>query len=169
MVGAAEGDALAVVTFHLGEQTFGFGAEWVAEVVPNAWLSRPPALPAMVAGLLDLGGVAVTILRGDLLLGLPEQRFGLDASMLIMKGEGHRVGLLTGRVNGVRDLQSCRYLPVDPAQNFQGCLRAQLLHDGLVVHLLDWNKMLGAEEQARLSEFQARGAERLTLWRDAAS
>jgi len=34
---------------------------------------------------------------------------------------------------------------------------------------LDWNKMLGAEEQARLSEFQARGADRLSLWRDEAS
>lgn len=169
MVGAAEGDGLAVVTFHLGEQTFGFGAERVAEVVPNAWLSRPPALPAMVAGLLDLGGVTVTILRGDLVLGLPERHFGLDASILIMKGDGGRIGLLTGRVDGVRDLQSCRYLPVDGAHNFQGCLLAQLVHDGLVVHLLDWNKMLGAEEQARLAEFQARVVDRLSLWQDEAS
>ena len=169
MVGAAEGDGLAVVTFHLGEQTFGFGAEWVAEVVPNAWLSRPPALPAMVAGLLDLGGVAVTVLRGDLVLGLPEQRFGLDASILIMRGGGGQVGLLTGRVDGVRDLQSCRYLPVDGAHNFQGCLLAQLGHDDLVVHLLDWSRMLGAEEQARLAEFQTRTANRLSLWRDEAS
>lgn len=169
MDAAATGDGLAVVTFRLGGQAFGFGAEWVAEVVPNAWLARPPALPAMAAGLLDLGGTAITVLRGDLLLGLPEQSFGLDASILVMKGQRGRVGLLTGRVDGVRDLQSFRYQPVDGDQNFQGCLRAQLVSDGFVVHLLDWPRMLGAEEQARLDEFQQRAAQRLSLWDDAPS
>lgn len=173
MDAAAKGDGLAVVTFCLGGHSFGFGAEWVAEVVPNAWLARPPALPAMAAGLLDLGGTAITVLRGDLLLGLPEQHFGLEASILVMKGqgggEGAQIGLLTGRVDGVRDLQAFAYQPVDGDQNFQGCLRAQLVRDGFVVHLLDWPRMLGAEEQARLAEFQARTAQRLSLWEDAPS
>lgn len=170
MGGSAEAMTQAVVTFHLGGLVFGIDSALVAEVVPNAWMDRPPALPSMVAGLLDLGGRAVVVLRGDRLLGLPDQVFGLDASILIMKGEDFGLGLLTGRVGGVRDLTAGTVLPVDTAHSFQGCLRGQLgLADATVVNLLDWSGVLLAGERARLDEFRQRAAERLELWQDGAS
>ena len=167
MANCVEAEGPAVVSFHLAGQAFAIDAEYVAEVVPNAWLARPPALPAMVAGLLDLGGEAVTVLRGDWVLGLDEQRFGLDASILILKGTPPRVGLRTGRVDGVRAAQSCRPVTVDAARSFQGSLRGQLVHDGGIINLLDWPRLLGVEERARLDEFRSRAAARLAAWQEA--
>lgn len=172
MQAAAVGDGRAVVIFHLGGHAFAFESQMVAEVVPNAWLARPPALPSMVAGLLDLGGVAVTVLRGDHALDLPEQTFGLAASILIMRqtedaarGLSDRVvGVLVGRVDGVRDLASCQILPLSEELSFRSLVLAQLQVGGDVVHLLDWKRVLDAEEVLRLSDFHDRALRRSDLW-----
>lgn len=167
MLGDVMGDGAAVVVFHLADQVFGISADHVAEVVPNAWLARPPALPAMVAGILDLGGAPVVVLRGDRLLGMDDQAFGLDASIMVMKegGRKERVGLMTGRVLGVRPLSACRALDVAPEASFRGSLKAQLAFDDLAVSLLDWTLLLDAEEQLRLTEFGARARQRQDGWK----
>jgi len=167
MLGEVMGDGAAVVVFHLADQVFAVGADHVTEVVPNAWLARPPALPAVIAGILDLGGVPVAVLRGDRLLGFPDQGFGLDASIIVMKDAGRagRVGLLTGRVTGVRPLSACRALDMAPETSFRGCLKAQLVFDDLAVSLLDWHLLLDAEERDRLAEFSLRAAERQDGWK----
>ena len=167
MLGNVVGDGTAVEVFHLGDQVFGISADHVAEVVPNAWLARPPALPALVAGILDLGGQPVVVLRGDRLLGFPDQTFGLDASIMVMKADARptRIGLMTGRVSGVRPLSACRALDVAPETSFRGCLKAQLAFDDLAVSLLDWALLLNAEERDRLAEFGARDHDRQDGWK----
>lgn len=157
-------EASSVVSFHLADQVFAIDARYVAEVLPNAWLARPPGLPAMVAGLLDLGGEAVTVLRGDLLLDLPRQRFGLDASILVFKGTKPRVGLLTGRVESVCELGGLAVRVVAAEHSFRGSVRGQVTVGGVDITVLDWPSLLDAEEQARLDEFTARAAERLAAW-----
>lgn len=167
MLGNVVGDGTAVVVFHLADQVFGIGADHVAEVVPNAWLARPPALPSVVAGILDLGGIPVVVLRSDRLLGFPEQSYGLDASIMVMKdaGRSSRVGLLTGRVSGVRPLAACRALDMAPESSFRGCLKAQLAFDDMAVSLLDWSLLLDTEERDRLAEFGALAEARSEGWK----
>ncbi|GEM_PF-3594175 len=167
MLGNVVGDGTAVVVFHLADQVFGIGADHVAEVVPNAWLARPPSLPSLVAGILDLGGIPVVVLRGDRLLGFAEQSFGLDASIMVMKDEGRptRVGMMTGRVIGVRPLAACRALDVAPQSSFRGCLKAQLAFDDVAVSLLDWSLLLDVEERDRLAEFGALAEARQGGWK----
>ncbi|MCA1910214.1 MAG: chemotaxis protein CheW [Magnetospirillum sp.] len=167
MLGDVRGDGAAVVVFHLADQVFGVSADHVAEVVPNAWLARPPALTAMMAGILDLRGAPLVVLRGDRLLGMAEQTFGLDASIMVMKdgARGGRVGLMTGRVLGVRPLSACRALDVAPEASFRGCLKAQLAFDDVAVSLLDWSLLLDAEEQLRLAEFGSRARDRQDDWK----
>src|SRR5512145_2933093 len=86
----ADGDDLhSVVIFRLGGQHFAVPVAEVREVVPYCWLAQPPRMPSFVQGVLNLGGVAVPVLRLDHLLGLPPNAvIGLDASLLIMRTEG---------------------------------------------------------------------------------
>lgn len=150
---AANSDLHSLVVFKVGEEVFAIPVDAVAEVVPIAWLARPPQMPTIVHGILNLGGNAVPVLRSDRLLGLPAARFGLDASILVMKG-ALPLGLLVGHVEGVRPAAAFQVMPLASAHSFQGCLAAELNGPGGAVHLVAWDKVLLEEERTRLEYFQ---------------
>jgi purine-binding chemotaxis protein CheW len=154
--------AHSVVIFTVSGQPFALSVEAVAEVVPIAWLAKPPGMPPIVQGVLNLGGAAVTILRSDLLLGVAPFPVGLDSSILIMRGGDLPLGLLVEQVQAVRPLSACRHMPIDDVRSFQGCVEAQLEVGELAVTLLSWPKLLLEEEKQRLAAFQDRMAERLS-------
>ena len=55
------GSVSGIAVFRLVGQGFGLPVEDVREVVPVAWLDRPPHLSSMVEGILNLGGQAVPV------------------------------------------------------------------------------------------------------------
>ncbi|WP_239988699.1 chemotaxis protein CheW [Paramagnetospirillum kuznetsovii] len=159
-----------VVTFRLCGQVFGLPVEAVREVVPIAWLDRPPQTPSMVQGVLNLGGRAVPVLRLDRLLGLGDGTYGIDASILIMRAvEGEQpLGLLVEHVDGVRPMDGFTTMGFFDGVTFNGCLADQLDFGGQVVQLLAWRNLLLAEERHRLADFQAMTQARLAELGDAA-
>jgi purine-binding chemotaxis protein CheW len=162
-------DVSGIVVFRLGGQGFGLPVEVVREVVPVAWLDRPPHLSSMVEGVLNLGGQAVPVLRLDRLLGLEAGRHGLDASILVMRprdGEGV-LGLLVDHVDGVRRREDLSPLGLPAGQTFNDCLAEVLEGEGRSVSLLAWDRVLLEQERVRLAEFQQRAQERLTELADA--
>lgn len=155
--------ASRLVVFRLCGQGFALAVESVAEVVPFAWLDRPPGLPAVMEGILNLGGRAVAVLRTDRILGLGDGRFGLDASILVLRGEGEGalLGLLVEHVDGVPSGEEARAMGLDPRRSFNGCVVDQLELGGRTLHLLDAARLLLEEETARLAEFRATAEARL--------
>lgn len=166
----ADGDELhSVVVFRLGGQLFAVPVPDVREVVPYAWLSRPPQMPSFVQGVLNLAGAAVPVLRLDNLLGLPRATIGLDASILIMKTQQEPLGLLVEHVEGVRPGAEFQFSPVDDRQSFQGCLGGQLQGPQGTIHLISWRKVLLEEENRRLEQFRQSAQARLAELADGES
>lgn len=163
-MGAVGDDLHSAVIFRLSGQLFAIPVADVREVVPYAWLEQPPRMPAFVQGVLNLGGLAVPVLRLDALLGTAPARIGLDASILIMKGTDSPLALLVEHVEGVRSAAEFQFSAIDDRQSFQGCLAGQLQDaTGLAVHLLSWRQVLMAEEARRLDHFQQSAQDRLAL------
>ncbi|MGE5514454.1 MAG: chemotaxis protein CheW [Bacteroidota bacterium] len=151
----ADGDDLhSVVIFRLSGELFAIPVAEVREVVPYAWLEQPPRMPTFIQGVLNLGGLAVPVLRLDVLLGTPSATIGLDASILIMKTDDAPLALLVEHVEGVRAAADFQYAAIDDRQSFQGCLAGQLSSPTFSVHLLSWHKVLLEEEGRRLEQFQ---------------
>ncbi len=167
MSGESQSGLHGLVAFRLVGQPFALPVEAVAEVVPIAELGHPPQMPAAVEGVLNLAGKAVPVLRLDHLLGLAGGRYGLDASILVMRG-ARSVGLLVGHVDGVVNADSLQVLPVAETDSFNGCVVAELASAAGLRHLLSWDRLLLEEERRRLDEFAARAQERLAESRDAA-
>lgn len=166
----ADGDDLhSVVIFRLDGQLFAIPVSEVREVVPYAWLGRPPLMPSFVQGVLNLAGVAVPVLRLDNLLGLPPSTIGLDASILIMKTSAEPLGLLVEHVEGVRPGAEFQFNPVDDRQSFQGCLGGQLHGPQGDIHLISWQKVLMEEESRRLDHFRQSAQARLAEMADGES
>lgn len=160
--------ASRLVVFRLCGQGFALPVESVAEVVALAWLDRPPGLPTVMEGILNLGGRAVAVLRTDRILGLGEGRFGLDASILILRGgeEEALLGLLVEHVDGVPSGEEARAMGLDPQRSFNGCVADQLELGGRTLHLLNVARLLLEEETARLVEFRATAEARLSRTAD---
>ncbi len=160
-----------IVTFRLCEQVFGVPVDSVREVVPLVWLDHPPQLPSVVHGVLNLGGRAVAVLRLDRLLGLDDGRYGLDASILIMRDDaaGRGLGLLVEHVDGVRAVELFSPMGAAGQESFNGCVSEHLDLQGQAVRLLSWDRLLLVEERRRLDEFRARAQDRLARLDEATS
>src|SRR4051812_6590060 len=66
-----------LVVFHLAGQAYALELGAVQEIVLMAALSRPPGLPSMLEGFLNLAGTAIPVVRLDRLFRLPEQMPGM--------------------------------------------------------------------------------------------
>lgn len=156
-------DASGIVMFRLAGQGFGLPVDDVREVVPLAWLDRPPHLPSVVEGILNLGGHAVPVLRLDRLLGMADGRYGLDASILVMRPRPGTdvLGLLVEHVDGVREAGDFAAMDLAPGHSFNDCLAEVLERDGRSLGLLAWDRVLLQQERSALTEFQARTQQRL--------
>lgn len=161
-------DISGIVVFRMGTQLFGLRVEQVREVVPVAWLDRPPHMSSLVEGVLNLGGEAIPVLRLDRLLGLDAGTFGLDASILIMRPQAGQDGagqaslaLLVEHVDGVRELEDFRAMGLPAGQSFNDCLMDVLERDGRMVNMLSWKRILLEQEARNLAEFQSRAQARL--------
>lgn len=152
-----------ILTFAIGEMPCALPLRAAREVLPMAALSRPPGLPAIMEGFLDLGGQAVPVLRLDQLLGMPAWSPGVSA-LLLLADIGKR--LVAFPVSNVEDVVSVgadsKVLPVAEEEAFNGCVRGLLHHGGQTHYLLDPERLLLAAEARRVAEFREREQQRLS-------
>ncbi len=138
----------------------------VAEILPLARLDRPAAAPRVLAGFLNLGGEPLPVLRlGVLLGGAAPETDDLYSHIVRLKPAEDRpsVGLLVERVLDAA-VQPNAADPVSPDESLNGVIAARLSINGRFVPGLDTQRLLLAEETARLAEMTKAMAERLAEW-----
>lgn len=101
-----------VVTFKLGEQTYGLPVNVVLEIVRLPALLPLSGVAPEVCGLLNLRGRYVPILAGHLLVGLPFT-YDLNSQIIIGGQNEAQLGIL---VDTVQDVQT---LPAHQITRFQ--------------------------------------------------
>ncbi len=75
---------LRLFTFELGEMLCALPLEDIQEIVPIAELSRPPGLPTILEGFLNLGGVAIPVVAIKRLFQMGDPTEGPYAHLLIL-------------------------------------------------------------------------------------
>jgi len=159
-----------VVLFRLGSTICAMDAARVREILPLPRLRRPPAAPALLLGFFDLAGQMVPALDLAALLGLRPALQGVDACdvhahlVLTAMSDGAAVALLVDRALDIVELDAAQMKAVDPAETMNGCVEGELSRDGDLVHVLDVDRLLMAQERERLDHFAARAGERLAEW-----
>ncbi len=63
-------------------------------------LARPPGLPAILEGILNLGGVAIPVVKLDRLFGLPERVAGLYTPIIVLRSQ-NPLALLVDKVSEI--------------------------------------------------------------------
>jgi purine-binding chemotaxis protein CheW len=144
----------AVLVFHVGNQAYGLPLHQLRELTPLAELSRPPGLPRLLAGFLNLGGTAVPVLRLDRLFGLPDVSLGLYTPLLVLRSENPPLALLAERVSRIVNLPAEAVLPVPAGESFNDCADGVATLDDHVLVLLSAERLLLEKEQQCLAELQ---------------
>jgi purine-binding chemotaxis protein CheW len=152
----------------LAEQTAALPIESVQRIVPMAQLARPPGLPSLLEGILNLGGKAAPVLRLDRLLHLPLQRLGLYSTLIIVNGvTDGRIAILVDRVSEILTVPASALLPIGEEDSFNACAEAAVSVQGQMVPLLSPVRILLEKEREALSQFQAMAQRRLLDWEPA--
>jgi purine-binding chemotaxis protein CheW len=154
-------DGFRACLFELAGQRFGLRLESVSEIVPMAALSRPPCMPSILEGFLNLRGTALPVLRIASLLGLPQAPFELHTPLIIVRGGAPPLALLVDRVTGVVSLPFDGLVPLVKSDSFNGCIDGGLTSEGGAVHLLALDRLLLEKERQILAEFHATETRRL--------
>ena len=155
-------DEFRVCVFRLAGQNFGVRLEVVSAIVPMAELSRPPSMPSILEGFLNLGGIAIPVVKIAGLLGLPEERLALHTPLMIIRRGTRRMALLVNCVTHIADVAVGGMVPIAAADSFNGCVEGRLTAADQAVHVLSMDRLLLAEEQQVLAEFEEAESRRLS-------
>jgi purine-binding chemotaxis protein CheW len=155
-----------LLVFHVGDQAAAFPLGNVQRIAPMAHLARPPGLPSVLEGFLNLTGVAVPVLRLDRLFQLPLQSPGLYSALIVVNGvsDSGPLALLVDRVSEVLTIQESSLLPVGQGESFNACAEGVLPMRGQMIHLLSPARLLLEKEREVLSRFQIMAGQRLRNW-----
>jgi chemotaxis signal transduction protein len=152
---------LRLLRFGVGGERCALPLSAISEVVHLPRLATPPGLPWFAAGVFDLRGRTLAVVRADRLLGLAEQAPGLYSPLLVVRASGTLLGLLAHRVFDVVTVDAGRLQHVAAGQAFNNCLHAELDAEDGSTHLLAADRLLLEEERRRVAALAELGRERL--------
>ena len=150
-----------LLMFHLAGQADGIPRQNVQDVVPMARLSRPPSLPAVLTGFLNLAGTAIPVLRLDRLFATAELPAGLYTPLIVLRHPDSQLALLVERVSRIITVTADKLLPLPDNHSFNDCVEGMATVDDHVMLLLSPERLLLEKEQQCLAEFQDREQTRL--------
>jgi purine-binding chemotaxis protein CheW len=151
----------SVLVFRLSEQYCAVPLESVQEIILMASLSRPPSMPAIMDGFLNLRGTAVPVVSLSRMFRLPELPYTLYAPIIVLRGANCSVGFLVDQVNQVVSVAAEGSLTVPKKHSFNDCAETELVVTGRVVHVLSPERLFLEKQQQCLSEFQVMEQHRL--------
>lgn len=125
-----------------------------------ASLLRPPGLPTVIEGFLNLAGRGVAVVRLDRLFGLPENRIDLSTALVVLRGEPP-LALLVDEVVNVRDVAADQRVALPPGNTLNDCATGAWDDGHGLIHILATERILLEEERHRIADLEARMQDRI--------
>lgn len=155
------------VVFRLGDQECALPVSDVSEFVALPTLTRPPGMPSMLAGFLNLEGTAIPVVRLDCLFDLPEQPPDPYTPLIVLKNGLPGAALVVNRIASIVTVDPGSMLPVPETQTFNDCAIGEIIVDGKTISVLSVERLLLEKERQSIAEFQAVEQRRLAEIREA--
>jgi purine-binding chemotaxis protein CheW len=151
----------SLVVVDICDKACGLPLENVQEIVPIASLYRPPTIPSLLDGFLNLRGTAVPVIRLGRVFRLEERPLDLYTPLVILRGGGYLIALLVDSVSCIFSVSGDALLPVQKEHCFNDCTEAEAVVEGRVIHVLSLERLLIEKQRQFLEEFQEIEQQRL--------
>ena len=150
-----------LLVFDISGKFCALPVEDLVEIVPMASLSRPPSMPSIIEGFLNLRGTAVPVVSLSRMFRLQERPLELYTPIIVARGRGCPLAFLVDHVTQILSLSIETAVPLQRDYSFNGCAEAQVATKECVVHIFSSERLLIEKESRCLSEFQAMEQRRL--------
>lgn len=145
-------DTAILLVFRLDERRYALPLDVALRVVHAVYVTPLPGAPAIVAGVIDVGGTLVPVLNIRRRFRLPERPMGLADHFLIAQIPGRTVALMVDQAEGVIERAKSAIVGPDRiapgAEHFLGVVR---FDDGLIL-IQDLEKFLSLDEARALDD-----------------
>lgn len=149
------------VIFRLAGMRLALPADCIAEMVLEPRLIRPPAAPPVLAGMMDLRGCLVPVIRLERLLALPDLACAPFRPILVLSRPAPAPwAIMVDQVEAVMD-QDGPFLALPPDLAFDDCVQAMLADPAGSIPLLVPERLMRKREALALAAFRDRAIARL--------
>ncbi len=155
-----------VVVFRIADQAYGISLDAVLEILPMATLTRPPGLPSVLSGFLNLSGTAVPVVSLARLFALAASAPGMYTPLLLVRCAGQTLALLVDAVQGIASVDESATLPLQENFCFNDCAEGVVTVGETNVVLLSYERLVCEQEDRRISELTAIEQSRLASFRE---
>lgn len=143
-----------LLVFRVAGETCAIPTGAVGEIVPMAALDRPPGLPPVLEGFLNLRGEAVPVIRMDRLFGATPEPPGLYAHLVVLRGQAHPFALLVSRALDIVPMPPEALRPLPEGSTFNECATAEAEAGGQPVPVLSPDRLLLERERQAVAAFR---------------
>ena len=121
-------------------------------MLPMCELLRPPALPPLLEGFLNLRGEAAPVIRVDHLFGLAAARLQLHTHLVVLRSQP--IAIVTARARDIIHVRSGDVLQPAPGNVFGDCLEGVLRAESGEISLFRVERLLLKHEESKVEEFR---------------
>ncbi len=151
--------SMQLVSFKLGEETFGIEITKIREIILVAEITRVPETPPYVKGLINLRSTVIPVIDLRTRFSLAEGELTTDSRIMVLNVGSRMIGIVVDSVNEVLRVTREQLSPSPPTvisagnDYMTGLVR---LKEELLI-LLDVDRLLGDEEVRAVVDAVARG------------
>lgn len=154
-----------ILICEIAGRPFAIALQRVIEIAPVPLIAGEPAgrdTPSVIAGIINVGGTAVPLLRTSRLLDLPDCPIGLHTLVIITRadrsaGNAGPLGLMVDAVRGIVTIDAAETIDLPTHSLSTRALKS----DNGVVPILDLDELLLIQERERIEELRRSHQRRL--------
>lgn len=137
-----------LLLFRINQHACAIPIGGIAEIVQYAATTTLPGQPPILEGFLNLRGHALPVIRLAALFGLPQAAPALNSAIIVLRSQA---GLLVDEVEGLHSLVPGSLEPIAGGHSFNECAAGQFDFEHRRFTLLSPERILLAQEEARIA------------------
>ena len=151
---AATADSMQLISFMLGEETYGIEITKIREIIRMGQITQVPETPRYIKGLINLRSTVIPVIDLRARFGLPEGELTDDSRIMVLNVGDRTIGIVVDAVSEVLRVSGDQISEAPPTvaslgnEYMTGLVR---LEEQLLI-LLDVDKLFGEERLAEMDE-----------------
>ncbi|HUT92431.1 MAG TPA: chemotaxis protein CheW [Thermoguttaceae bacterium] len=159
---AATADSMQLVSFKLGEETYGIEITKIREIILMGQITQVPETPHYIKGLINLRSTVIPVIDLRARFGLAEGDLTDESRIMVLNVGSRTIGIVVDAVSEVLRVsgdQICEAPPTVASLGNEYMTGLVRLEEHLLI-LLDVDQLFGEEERAALHDTVAGAQQR---------
>ena len=151
---AATADSMQLISFTLGEETYGIEITKIREIIRIGQITQVPETPHYIKGLINLRSTVIPVIDLRTRFGLAEGELTDESRIMVLNVSGRMIGIVVDAVSEVLRISGDQISEAPPTvtslgnEYITGLVR---LEEQLLI-LLDVDKLFGEQRLAEMDE-----------------